>query len=138
MSAFLPPEIFEEIFENLQDDKISLHSCVLVNRSWCITAIPILWKQLFKLLNRPSTKLIHTYISNVFDQLENRVIFIKYIINLSRPFFKYPMFLKDLRTKTLIQSIKDWVNGIEFRFEDEAEFVFADFNKIQLVCHLYS
>src|SRR5438445_7184253 len=125
MSAFLPPEILEEIFENLQDDKMTLHSCILVSRSWCIVAIPILWRKPFKLLNKPSSvKLVRTYISNVFDQLENGVIFTKYIKDLSRPFFKYPMFLKDLRTKTLTQSIKDWVNGIDFRFENEADIVF--------------
>jgi hypothetical protein len=32
------------ILENLQDDRISLYSCLLVNRSWCEATVPILWK----------------------------------------------------------------------------------------------
>src|SRR2546430_1916226 len=32
------------IFKELKDDKKSLYSCLLVNRTWCITAVPILWK----------------------------------------------------------------------------------------------
>ncbi|GBC10130.1 hypothetical protein RclHR1_09360008 [Rhizophagus clarus] len=138
MSSLLPLEIFEEIFENLHDDKITLHSCILVNRSWCITAIPILWRRPFVLLNKPSVKLIHTYIANVFDQLESEVRLTKYIKILSRPFFKYSMYLKDLRTKILTQSIKDWVNGMECQFESELEGSFFDFNEVELVCHLYS
>src|SRR5688572_20463189 len=32
------------IFEKLQDDSKSLFSCLMVNRIWCETAIPVLWK----------------------------------------------------------------------------------------------
>jgi hypothetical protein len=32
------------IFNELQENKNSLYSCLLVNRDWCIVAVPILWK----------------------------------------------------------------------------------------------
>src|SRR3954463_13350748 len=32
------------ISENLQDDTISLYSCLLVNKSWCEAIVPMLWK----------------------------------------------------------------------------------------------
>src|SRR3954452_20451456 len=32
------------IFEGLQNDRFSIYSCLLVNRTWCDTAVPILWK----------------------------------------------------------------------------------------------
>src|SRR6185437_17108313 len=32
------------IFEELQDDSKSLFSCLMVNRLWCVTVIPILWR----------------------------------------------------------------------------------------------
>src|SRR5688572_15337884 len=32
------------LFEELQNDAKSLFSCLLVNRLWCETAIPILWR----------------------------------------------------------------------------------------------
>ena len=32
------------IVKKLQNDKKSLHSCLLVDRTWCGTTVPILWK----------------------------------------------------------------------------------------------
>ncbi len=32
------------ILKELMEDKKSLYSCLLVNRTWCVTAVPILWK----------------------------------------------------------------------------------------------
>src|SRR5438105_4897990 len=32
------------IFEELEDDQASLFSCLLVNRLWCETAVPFLWR----------------------------------------------------------------------------------------------
>src|SRR6266498_1038263 len=139
MSTFLPPEILEEIFENLHDDKKALHSSLLVNRSWCRNIVPILWRQPFKLLNKPSVELVQTYIANVFDRtsLENfqQRILIHSIQDLSSTSFKYPIFLKSLRTITLTQSIKGWVNEMEIHL-DVLDRIF--FNKAQLVCYLYS
>ena len=41
---FLNKDVLFLIFEELKNDKKSLYSCLLVNRTWCITAVPILWK----------------------------------------------------------------------------------------------
>src|ERR1044072_857935 len=38
----------EEICKHLKDDKVSLFSCILINRSWCEMAIPILWSRPFE------------------------------------------------------------------------------------------
>src|SRR5438034_438616 len=40
----LNKDILFLIFEELQDDSKSLFSCLMVNRLWCETVIPILWK----------------------------------------------------------------------------------------------
>jgi hypothetical protein len=32
------------IFNELHDDLASLHSCILVNTTWCHIAVPLLWK----------------------------------------------------------------------------------------------
>jgi hypothetical protein len=40
----LNEDILSLIFEELKNDKISLYSCLFVNRIWCVTAIPILWR----------------------------------------------------------------------------------------------
>src|SRR6266498_2154452 len=40
----LNKDILFLIFEELQDDSKSLFLCLMVNRLWCETLIPILWK----------------------------------------------------------------------------------------------
>src|SRR6266496_853482 len=40
----LNKDILFLIFEGLQDDSKSLFSCLMVDRFWCETVIPILWK----------------------------------------------------------------------------------------------
>src|SRR5438046_1302425 len=46
------------ILQELQDDKITLHSCLLVNKTWCEMVIPILWKNPWKNLKRENEKLL--------------------------------------------------------------------------------
>ncbi|GBB89340.1 hypothetical protein RclHR1_01600012 [Rhizophagus clarus] len=45
----LPADCLREIFENLSQDKKSLRTFLLVNRLWCETVVPILWRDPFKL-----------------------------------------------------------------------------------------
>src|SRR5579871_5779278 len=40
----LPVDCLNEIFEYLENEKITLRSCLLVNRLWCEIAVRILWK----------------------------------------------------------------------------------------------
>ena len=51
MASFLPHEILRIIFDEYADDPFMLHSCILVNRSWCIVALPYLWAKPFTLLH---------------------------------------------------------------------------------------
>src|ERR1051325_6137790 len=47
MSPQLPSECLNEIFEHLENDKVTLHSCLLVNRLWCKVAVRNLWKNVW-------------------------------------------------------------------------------------------
>src|ERR1044072_1786286 len=47
MSCPLPADCLVEVFENLEEDKITLHSCLLVSRSWCEISVRILWKDIW-------------------------------------------------------------------------------------------
>src|SRR4051794_21894571 len=40
-------DCLNEIFEILEEDKITLHSCLLVNRLWCKISVRILWKNIW-------------------------------------------------------------------------------------------
>src|SRR5436190_18659664 len=42
----LPSDCLDEIFEYLEDDKVTLRSCLLVNRLWCEVSVRILWRSI--------------------------------------------------------------------------------------------
>ena len=48
----LPADCLNEIFEYLEEDGATLHSCLLVNRLWCEVSVRILWRKIrsYKLL----------------------------------------------------------------------------------------
>src|SRR5437764_13145513 len=42
----LPSDCLNEIFEYLEDDKVTLRSCLLVNHLWCEVSVRILWRSI--------------------------------------------------------------------------------------------
>ena len=55
MPSQLNVDCLYEIFKHLKEDKISLHSCLLINRSWCDVSVRILWRDIWSfkyILNR--------------------------------------------------------------------------------------
>src|SRR5687767_3010854 len=48
MACLLPADCLNEIFENLEEDKITLYSCLLVNRLWCEVSVRILWRDIWR------------------------------------------------------------------------------------------
>src|SRR5437016_1971995 len=48
MTCQLPTECLDEIFEYLDKDITTLHSCLLVNRLWCEVSVRILWRNIWK------------------------------------------------------------------------------------------
>ena len=50
MAPFLPTDCLFQIFQNLEKDRKSLYSCILVNRLWCATSIEFLWSRPFHFL----------------------------------------------------------------------------------------
>jgi len=47
MSRQLPADCLNEIFEYLEKKKVTLHSCLLVNRLWCEISVRILWRNVW-------------------------------------------------------------------------------------------
>ena len=47
MPQRLPVECLNEVFEYLEEDKVALHSCLLVNRLWCEISVRILWRDIW-------------------------------------------------------------------------------------------
>ena len=48
MSSRLPVDCLVDILENLEEDKVTLHSCLLVNRLWCKVSVSILWRDIWE------------------------------------------------------------------------------------------
>ncbi|GBC30857.2 hypothetical protein GLOIN_2v1777651 [Rhizophagus irregularis DAOM 181602=DAOM 197198] len=71
------------IFEEFQDDENTLHSCLLVNKTWCEIIIPILWKNPWKNLKREKEKsLLNVIISHLSGESKNNLKnLVKTIIN---------------------------------------------------------
>src|SRR5437016_6279254 len=82
----LPSDCLNEIFEYLEQDKITLRSCLLVNRLWCEIAVEILWR----VSTYYSTLNIRALIACLPKESEE--ILHKNGIIISPPTSKHPMF----------------------------------------------
>jgi hypothetical protein len=86
-------DCLNEIFEYLDDDKISLHSCLLVNRLWCQISVRILWRD----IQNFSSLYFNTLISCLPDE-SKRILSSNGIkistTTLKPPIFNYAAFCK--------------------------------------------
>ncbi|CAG8526843.1 5060_t:CDS:2 [Cetraspora pellucida] len=115
MSTSIPPEIFQNIFKDLDTD--SLYSVILVNRIWCSNAISILWQNPLEILYQNDDSeyfetnvksVIKTYISCLPKESKLMLSFTDLCIDLltsSIPTFNYPSFLLTLNYVLLSDSV---------------------------------
>ncbi|CAG8513054.1 13973_t:CDS:1 [Ambispora leptoticha] len=123
MASSLPNDCLADIFEILSEDKLTLYSCLLVNRQWCKSVVPFLWRKPFDLLkyltyNKLSTrhpKLIHSYVACLSE--EERGMLIKNGINIPTDFppttFEYSTFLRYLDISELYHAASLWCMYID-------------------------
>ncbi|GBC04514.1 hypothetical protein RclHR1_05700009 [Rhizophagus clarus] len=112
----LPSESMIEILKHLENDKKSLHSCVLINRHWCRQSISHLWVEPFtsKLSDKSTLSLLRTYFGCLKN--EDKILFTLEVgeflprYSTTSPFFNYASFLKKLNTRLLGHSVSLWVN----------------------------
>src|SRR2546423_13813476 len=90
MPCPLPADCLNEVFENLVDDKITLHSCLLVSRLWCKISVRIFWRDVlcFKCFVTPA--ILSTLISCL--PVESKELLHKNEIFISTPTSKPPLF----------------------------------------------
>ncbi|CAB5179199.1 hypothetical protein RhiirA1_448409 [Rhizophagus irregularis] len=105
------PELTSDILEYLRDDIPTLRSCILVNRLWCHTAIPLLWKDPFSMKYPKNFRFIDIYLQRLNEQDKAKLS--EYGVNknlfLSNSLFNYSMFIKNLNTQTICFSIVNWI-----------------------------
>src|SRR5436309_4297478 len=110
MAGHLPRECLEEIFSALEYEKSALHSCLLVNRFWCISAIKFLWKRPFQLVKKPNSDLIEIYASSFSPTVKNYLLSegVNIPPNNADKIFDYPSFIRGFRFDELYESTSSW------------------------------
>ena len=110
MAYQLPVDCLNEIFEYLEEDKPSLHSCLLVNRLWCKISVRILWRNIWNsshiLRNR---RLLSTLIACLPNESKEILYNNKIIFSTSTskpPIFNYASFCKSLTTLVVRRNIR--------------------------------
>ncbi|CAG8773920.1 20019_t:CDS:1 [Dentiscutata erythropus] len=99
------------IIEYLKNDRATLYSCVMVNRIWCKTSIPLLWSRPFEhQMIGKEVRILHTYISclNFHDkaQLIDHGI---QLPDMPNPIFDYPKYLRGFDNENFDRAIEDWM-----------------------------
>src|SRR5437868_3172001 len=98
MPCHLPFDCLVKIFEYLEKEKVTLYSCLLVNRLWCEASVGILWRNV---CNTEYTNpqifitLITCLPNESRDLLNNKGIFISGPTS-KPPLFNYASFIKAL------------------------------------------
>src|SRR4051812_28800979 len=105
MPCSLPTDCLNEIFEYLEDNKITLHSCLLVSRLWCKISVRILWRNIwdfrYSISNDRQLKVTSAIFSTLISCLPNESKEIlhnemKISVPLKPPVFNYAAFCKVL------------------------------------------
>src|SRR5215213_796672 len=109
MPCQLPTDCLIKILEILDDDKTTLHSCLLVNRLWCKISVRILWRNIWSFkypYDYGRTAILSTLISCLPNEskelLHKNEIFISTLTS-KPPLFNYPSFCKVLSVNELCQ-----------------------------------
>src|SRR2546421_8867183 len=88
------------IIEELRNDRKSLHSCLLVDRTWCEITIPLLWKNPWKFYpidSAESILLFNVILSHLSEEpRENLKQFDLFAVAHQQPLFNYISFCKYL------------------------------------------
>src|SRR6266542_2698774 len=98
MASQLLTDCLNEIIEHLEEDKINLHSCLLVNRHWCKISVRILWRNIWN-INVQQSSILSTLIACLPNEskelLRENKIFISTPTS-KPPLFNYAVFCKVL------------------------------------------
>ncbi|PKY29052.1 hypothetical protein RhiirB3_530247 [Rhizophagus irregularis] len=129
------------IFEELQNDKKTLRSCILVNKTWCEILVPILWKNPWKYLKGGNEKLFlkvivsHSTNEKLTNHLTKRY---KFLINsYNKPLFDYISFCRHLNLKEIEKIIINNINEEKEILNIKQEIFKLFINENTKFTHLY-
>ncbi|GBB87590.1 hypothetical protein RclHR1_14050007 [Rhizophagus clarus] len=93
-------DCLNEIIEYLEEDNVSLYSCLLVNRLWCKVSVRILWR------NIQNYKTIISCLPDESKEFLNKNKIIISTFNSKTPIFNYVTFIKNLSIYNIDNIIK--------------------------------
>src|SRR6266498_2010612 len=133
-------DILYLIFKELQYDKKTLFLCLTINRTWCETIIPILWKNPWKCLkgNKLLLNVIISYLSDESrDNLKSQGV--DFLTNpYKRPLFDYISFCRHLNLDKLNEIFNTIEHIDEFSIINVKKEIFSLFlNENTRLTHLY-
>ncbi|CAG8483006.1 3074_t:CDS:2 [Acaulospora morrowiae] len=134
-------DCFWQIFNNLEQDKKSLHSSILVNRAWCEIAIQFLWKKPFRFLytcskscnctdeerHEKARNLLSTFITCMaHNQTSTSIDMQDFVVWTTAPptTFNYLSFLRHVDLHDLFLALTDGVKHL--RTKKDLNFVMAN------------
>ena len=118
MTFQLPIDCINEIIQHFEQDKTSLGSCLLVNRSWCKVAVRILWRNVWDAKYTSNQKSVPLSILSTLiaclsneskDLLYENGIYISPPTSKS-PLFNYISFIKTLLFTKIDLIVRDALN----------------------------
>ncbi|CAG8590662.1 23680_t:CDS:1 [Cetraspora pellucida] len=125
MATYLPSDCLSNIFSYLDTDASSLYSSLLVNRTWCLNVVPVLWRRTFYMTSHSnfSTKkrgqLVATYLTcmavneilnPILDEISPNATPISSTVveKVPTPTFDYAEFLRGFDYYDVYQAIGIW------------------------------
>src|ERR1043165_7495803 len=99
----LPVECLYDIFEYLEENQVSLHPCLLVNRLWCDISVRILWRRI------RDCNILIACLPNESKEILSKIG----IVTPKFPMFNYATFCKLLSVKFLYNEISWFVKNQE-------------------------
>src|SRR5215471_5282862 len=114
MAHLLPADCLNETFEYLEEDKITLHSCLLVNRLWCEVSVRILWRDIWTFDSLYEQQIASGILNTLIACLpnESKELLHKNKIFITTPtskpsLFNYPAFCKVLSIYKIGEMVND-------------------------------
>ncbi|CAB4407617.1 unnamed protein product [Rhizophagus irregularis] len=137
MSTLNEDILYLIFFKELQDDKNTLYSCLLVNKTWCEIIIPILWKNPWKKRNEKILfNIIFSYLS---DELKNNLCQkIDFLTDsYKKPLFDYISFCRHLNFVEIERIIDMYIILEERRLSIKNDIINVFINDKTRFTHLY-
>ncbi|RGB43396.1 hypothetical protein C1646_680881 [Rhizophagus diaphanus] len=127
---YLDKDILFLILEEIRNNKKTLYSCLLVNRTWCVAAVPLLWRNPWDSYNfKPLLDVILSYLSEEWrDILKNQGINNLIAETYQQPLFNYIDFLKYLDLYFLEKTISS------FKIEESKQIIIKN-EILKLFCN---